>query len=162
PAGGPPAGGSPDGAAPAGGDAANNAGQPDKAFSASGAKDVTNLLPGDTNAVYRVNMDRLAQTPLYGAFFDRNSLDFFKNSLTFEVSDIETYIHCIVGPDRYHFDIFRLKKPLDEADLLRKFDQVKGPDSPIKTHYYGTLKSNAFVSSLGRALSTEALFGETC
>jgi uncharacterized protein (TIGR03067 family) len=134
--------------------------QPVKPQNSSGAKDVTNLLPGDTKAVYRVNMDRLAQTPLFGAFFDRNTLDFFRNSMTFEVSDIETYIHCVVGPERYNFDVFRLKKTLDLADLLRKYDQTKGPQGEIKGHYYGEFKSNAFVQSLGRALSTEALFGE--
>ncbi len=151
----------PDGTSPPGGEAVVGVGQPHKGGAGANDKDVTNLLPGETNAVYRVNMDRIAQTPLYGAFFDRNTLDFFKNSLTFEVGDIETYIHCVVGPDRYHYDIFRLKKPLEEITLLQRLDQVKGAQSPIREHYYGTLKSNAFVHALGRALSTEALFGET-
>src|SRR5262245_34323875 len=44
---------------------------------AGGLKDVTNLLPGETRAVYRVNMDRLATaaTPVHAALLDKNIRD---------------------------------------------------------------------------------------
>ena len=44
-------------------------------------KDVTNLLPGETIAVYKVVMDRVIQTPVFNSIFDKATQEFFRNSL---------------------------------------------------------------------------------
>lgn len=132
-----------------------------KPVNASDLKNPTNLLPGESIAVYKVFVDRVIQTPFYNALFDRTTQDFFRNSLTFEAGDIESYHHCIINPDRMPFGVFRLKKPLDEQLLLNRIENVKGPNSPIRGRHYNTIKSNPFLDAVGRALSNETLRNET-
>jgi hypothetical protein len=128
--------------------------------SAGELKDPTNLLPGEAISVYVVNADRVAQTPLYNHVFDSNVREFFRNSLTFDVSDVQTYIHCVVNPDRMPFGVFRLKKPLDQNAVLNKIDNVKATNSPIRGRHYNTIKQNGLLDAIGRALSSEAIRGE--
>ena len=150
----PPEGGGP---TAAGGTAPDN--KP-KAVKSGDLKHASNLLPGEAISVYCIYAERLLQTPLFNAVFDRNTQEFFRNSLTFDASDIETYHHCVVNPDRTAFGVFRLKKPLDEMALLNRIDNVKGPLSPIKGRNYNTIKSNAFLDAIGRALSSESIRNE--
>jgi uncharacterized protein (TIGR03067 family)/predicted Zn finger-like uncharacterized protein len=124
-------------------------------------KNPTLLLPGDTIRLIAVHADRLMTTPLYSTLFDTNTREFFKRSLTFDAADVEIYIHAVVNPDRTNFGIFRLKKPLDQQALLNGTDNEKGPQSPINgKHFYNTLKSNAFLDAIGRALAPENLADE--
>jgi uncharacterized protein (TIGR03067 family)/predicted Zn finger-like uncharacterized protein len=132
-----------------------------KGINPNDLKNVTNLLPGESIAVYKVFVDRVIQTPFYNALFDKATQDFFRNSLTFEAGDIESYHHCIINPDRMPFGVFRLKKPLDEQLLLNRLENVKGPNSPIRGRHYNTIKSNPFLDAVGRALSNETLRNET-
>ena len=144
---------------PEGTPAAGDAGKP-KSLNPNELKNPTNLLPGESIAVYKVFVDRIVQTPFYNALFDKATQDLFRNSLTFEAGDVESYHHCIINPDRMPFGVFRLKKPLDPQLLLTRLDNVKGPNSPIKGRYYNTIKSNAFLDAVGRALSNETLRNE--
>jgi uncharacterized protein (TIGR03067 family)/predicted Zn finger-like uncharacterized protein len=123
-------------------------------------KHASNLLHGEAISVYCIYAERLLQTPLFNSVFDRNTQEFFRNSLTFDAADIETYHHCVVNPDRTPFGVFRLKKPLDELALLNKIENMKGPLSPIKGRSYNTIKSNAFLDAIGRALSSESVRNE--
>lgn len=139
--------------------AAGDAGKP-KPLNPNQLKNPTNLLPGESIAVYKVFVDRVIQTPFYNALFDKATQDFFRNSLTFEAGDIESYHHCIINPDRMPFGVFRLKRPLDDQLILNRIENVKGPNSPIKGRHYNTIKSNAFLDAVGRALSNETLRNE--
>lgn len=131
------------------------------AVSPGDLKNITNLLPGETVRIFELHMSRLISTPLYTTLFDSNTQAFFKRSMTFDLADIETYVHAVVNPDRTNFGVIRLKKPVDQQALMNNTDNVKGPQSPINgKHYYNTLKSNPFIDAIGRALAEENLADE--
>lgn len=124
-----------------------------------GGKDPTNLLPGDSQAVYRVNMDRLAQaaTPIHAALFDKNIRDLFEKSFTFKTGDVAAYFHCVVAPDREPFAVIRTKTPFDEKSVLRlDLEQPKNRGGQVKKDYF-LIKSNAFVDAASQAFSTRSL-----
>jgi len=133
---------------------------PKKAEAAKG-KDITNLLPGETTAVYRVNMDRLAlsATPLKNAAIDSYTKDLFQSSFTIEADNVETYIHCVTGPDREPFAVIRTKSPMNEREMYQKL-QLEQPKNPvIRGRSFYLLKANPFVDAVSRALTTQALVG---
>ena len=49
-------------------------------------KDPTNLLPGQSVAVYRFDIDKLRLTPLGQTLFDKGMTDLFKSSMGFDAS----------------------------------------------------------------------------
>ena len=122
-------------------------------------KDVTNLLPGDTTAVYRVNFDRLAQnaTPLSNGFFDAKVRDLFRNSMTFGSDQLAVYIHCIVGPDRDPFVLLRTKSAIDEVRIIQDMKLEKIPNGVKNGREFFTVKSNAFIDSLSQAFTTQTI-----
>jgi uncharacterized protein (TIGR03067 family) len=125
-----------------------------------GGKDPTNLLPGDTRAVYRINADRLAMaaTPIQTAFFDANIRGLFEKSFTFPVSDVAVYIHCVVDPDREPFAVIRTKTPFREKDVYAKLDLEKPQNRGglVKKDYF-LVKSNAFIDAASLAFNTRSL-----
>jgi Protein of unknown function (DUF1559) len=126
-------------------------------------KDPTNLLPGKTQAVLQINMQRLQQTPIYSSFFDRQTLDFFRNSMHFDATDITQIVLALVGADREPFTVIRTKTPVHSLNsLYDKMQLTTGKLSPIKNRPYAVIKpnSNPFVTAVSRALSTESLMGQ--
>lgn len=124
-------------------------------------KDLTNMLPNDTVAVYRVNFEKLSlETPFYSAFFDAAVRENFKASLQFSPDDVSTYVHCLVGKDaREPFAVIRLKAPLD---LVSYWDSVPraAPDrGPVKSRPYFLLPNNPFLTSISRGLNGDSLRG---
>ncbi|MGL4421365.1 MAG: hypothetical protein ACRCZF_11910, partial [Gemmataceae bacterium] len=130
-----------------------------KAVPADQLKDVTNLLPGATSALVRINVERVVQTPFYNAFLDRPTLDFFRSAMTFEATDIQTAIVCLVDPDREPFAVIRTKVPVNEKLMYERLD-LSLDGEPIQGRNAFLIKSNAFVQAISRALSTESLLGE--
>ena len=122
-------------------------------------KDVTNLLPNETTAVYRVNFDRLNShaTPLANAIFDTKVKDLFRNSMTFGADNLATYIHCVVGPDRDTFGVFRTKTPIDETAVYNSLKIEKIPNGVKRGREMFLLKSNAFVDAVSQAFTTRTL-----
>jgi uncharacterized protein (TIGR03067 family) len=135
----------------------------DKPVAPDKLKDPTNLLPALTTAVLRINLDRVIQTPLYNAFFDRQMLEFFRTSMHFEATDIATALICIVEPDREPFVVIRTKSPVSSRAIYAQPGLEPGPQNggTIQRWSYSVWKKpNPFVSALSRALSTESLLGE--
>ena len=122
-------------------------------------KDVTNLLPNETTAVYRVNFDRLNShaTPLANAIFDTKVKDLFRNSMTFGADNLATYIHCVVGPDRDTFGVFRTKSPIDETTVYNSLKIEKIPNGVKRGREMFLLKSNGFVDAVSQAFTTRTL-----
>jgi hypothetical protein len=126
-------------------------------------KDPTNLLPGKTQAVLQINMTRLQQTPMYSSFFDRQTLDFFRNSMHFDAGDITQIVLALVGADREPFTVIRTKTPVHSLNsLYDKMQLTPGKLSPIKNRPYAVIKSNSnpFITAISRTLSTESLMGQ--
>jgi len=65
---------------------------------------VTNLLPGQSVAVYRVNVELARQSPFFNSLVDANA-ELFKTSMGFEIDYVDSYIHCSVGADRAAFGV---------------------------------------------------------
>ncbi len=151
-------------AKPADGDAkpADGAAKPaDKPKTSGDQKDVTNLLPNDTRAVYRVNFDRLKQsaTPVYSSVFDNYVQGLFQTSLTIPFDDMETYIHCIVGPDREPFGVVRTKSPIDRSRLYQALELDKPAGATTAKREYFLIKQNPFVDAVAKAFTLKAVIG---
>lgn len=122
-------------------------------------KDASNLLPGQTVALIRFNMDRFRSTPFYSAFFDKAMLDFFATTLTIEASDVENVHICMVDADRDPFVVIRTKKPFSSRNIYERMDIKEASISPINQRTLFELKSNAFVTAVGKALNADSILG---
>ncbi|HUR54297.1 MAG TPA: IBR domain-containing protein, partial [Gemmataceae bacterium] len=121
-------------------------------------KDPTNLLHGQAVAVYRVNMEQATQSPLFNGLFDANS-DLFKSSMGFEIGNVETYYHCVVGADRSAFGVMRLVAPTAAKDLTAKMSLEPGPKM-VKDRALHTIKSNPFLTAVGQTLAARSVLGD--
>ena len=126
---------------------------------ASGLKEITNLLPGDAVSVWHLRMDELARTPLYASIFDNATKQLFLNSMTFEASDIDEILHCYVGADKDVFAIIRTKRTLDSDDLTKRLNLETPPNNAVKGRDFYLLKSNAFLTAIGKSLSLGSVLG---
>ena len=131
------------------------------AVAAGQLKDATNMLPNDTQALLRFNMDRLTNTPFYSTFFDNQTRDFFRKSMKFEAGDISMVLLALVGPDRDPFVLIRTKAPVSTRTMMDQMDLERGAQSPMNGRPYSIIKSNAFISAISRTLSSESLLGQT-
>jgi hypothetical protein len=122
------------------------------------SKDITNLLPNATRAVYRVNLDRLSKsaTPLYNAFFDATIRELFRRSMTFDANQMKVFIHCVVGADHEPFALIRTKSPFNQQAILQ-LDLEKLPNGSIRGRDFFRIKSNAFIDAASRTFSAEAI-----
>ncbi|MDB5311107.1 MAG: hypothetical protein JWO38_5309 [Gemmataceae bacterium] len=121
-------------------------------------KEPTNLLPRETVAVYRFDLDRLRQTPLGGTLFDHTMYDLFRTSTGLDPANLERYFHCAVGEkERAPFGLIRLKDPVAERDV-RMIGAGKGKAVNGKTLY--PVAGNPFLMAVGQALSARSLFGD--
>ena len=126
---------------------------------ASGLKEITNLLPGDAVSVWHLRMDELARTPLYASIFDNATKQLFLNSMTFEASDIDEILHCYVGADKDVFAVIRTKRALDAEDLTKRLNLETPPNNAVKGRDFYLLKSNAFLTAIGKSLSLGSVLG---
>lgn len=152
-------GGEPGGADGAGGGGEQPATAAAQPLATISDKDVSNLLPNDARAVYRVNVDKFASTatPIYTAFFDTYVRDLFRNSMAFKIDDVQTYVHCVVDPDREPFAVIRTKTEIDAKILYERLKLEKPKNPVIKNRNFWLIKSNAFIDAASRAFSTQSL-----
>ena len=131
------------------------------AAEAAKGKDITNLLPGDTVAVYRVNMDRTAKvaTPLANAAVDNYTRDLFQSSFAINADNVATYIHCVTKADREPFAVIRTRSPFSELELYQKLQLEQPKNQNIRGRSFFLIKSNPFIEAVSRAFTTRALAG---
>ncbi|MBX9584403.1 MAG: zinc-ribbon domain-containing protein, partial [Gemmataceae bacterium] len=123
-------------------------------------KDPTNLLPNDTVAVYRVDLDRLRVSPIGQPFLDGAMLDLFRSSTGLEPGLLERYIHCVVGEkDRAPFGVLRLKQPVDPKVLAGRL-AGSGPPQAVNGRALHPIADNKFLTAIGNALSYRAFVGD--
>ncbi len=122
-------------------------------------KETTNLLPAQTVALYRFDIDKVRQTPL-GGMFDKVMLGMFQSSFGFAVSDVAVYYHAFVGDAREPFGIIRLKDAWNgEKEFLPQMSLAGAPKS-IKNRNLYTFKSNPFINGVSNACSFSSLFAD--
>ena len=123
------------------------------------AKITSNLLPAQTVAVYRVNLDKARESPAYGALFDAPVSNAFEQSMGFTVYDVEAYLHCFAGDGRDPFGVIRLKTPT-KADDLTAAMRLTTKSEDVKGRALYASPPNPFVKAVSHALSMQALFGD--
>lgn len=157
----PPEGGGPEGGTPPTADGGTPPNTDTPVRPRGPESDVTNLLPGETRAVYRVNTDRLGQNaaPIYQSVVDSSVRSLVQNSLTLPPDQVQTLIHCVVDPDREPFAVVRTKDTIDTAQIYRQL-QLDKPENPgqVKRDYF-IIKSNALIDALSKAFTTRSVLG---
>ena len=119
--------------------------------------DATNLLPGESTAVLRVNVPQFAGTPFFGGVFDSRTRELFRESMGFEVDLIDTFIHCRVGPDNAPFSVVRTNVPINDVGMYDRMKVNKPADSPINSKHYFVIEASPFIDAVGRAFAGERL-----
>jgi hypothetical protein len=128
-------------------------------------KDVTNLLPGASVAVYRFDIERLRITPLGATLFDENTANLFRSSFAAKpdstsvaLGNVEKYFHCIVGEkERAPIGIIRWKDPVAAAEIAV---QGAGTAKDLKNYKLLPVSNNAFLTAIGQSLSGRSLFAD--
>jgi uncharacterized protein (TIGR03067 family) len=121
-------------------------------------RDPSNLLPGQSVSVIKVNMDRLRSTPMYSAFFDKSMLDFFLTMLTFEAADVESVHFCMCDADREPFVLIRTKKPFT-SQITNKLDIELSSLPMAHGRKLFLIKQNGLVSSIGKVFNGDYIMG---
>lgn len=118
-----------------------------------GAVEVTNLLPGDTSAVFHARMDDLDKNArtLRNVVFDKVTTDLFVRSMNFKPDQIAEVVQCEVGQARTPFAVIRTKDDLEEA-MFAKPKMNTNPPETIKGRQYRVVNSNAFLSAAEKSL----------
>ena len=118
----------------------------------------TNLLPGQTVALYRFDYPKLRQTP-FALLFDPITAEMFQSSFGFRLTDISTYYHAFVGETRDPFGVIRLRIPVAAQEMLPT-DAMDGAPKEIRKRKLYLVKSNPFMNGVSNAFSFKALFGD--
>ena len=122
-------------------------------------KDATNLLPGQSVAVYRYDFEKLRQSHLSQVLVDRSLTDLFRTSMGFDASNVATYIHCIVGEkERAPFGLIRLRDPLFEREI--RIVGVGKAKSVGKNLNLAPVKGNPFLTAIANAFAARSLFAD--
>jgi hypothetical protein len=127
-------------------------------------KETTNLLPGDTIALARVDVERIRHTPLTPLFAPAMA-GMFKQSFGVDVEQVAVYYHALVGPGREPFGVIRLNETLAEKDVVKGMAPAGSPKAVAgktrkSSHNLYAFKSNPFANGISHALSFTSLFGE--
>jgi hypothetical protein len=121
----------------------------------------TNLLPPQTVALARFDIDKVRQTPL-ATLFDPVTMGMFQSSFGIDANNVDAYYHALVGEKtREPFGVIRLKEPVSEKEVTAKMalaDAGKGLE--IKKRKLYTFKSNAFVNGVSNAGSFSSLLAD--
>lgn len=115
--------------------------------------EITNLLPGDTTAVFHARMDDLDRNArtLRNVVFDKVTTDLFVRAMNFKPDQITEVVQCEVGAARAPFAVIRTKDELDEA-MFAKPKMNSNPPETIQGRQYRMVVSNAFLSAAEKSL----------
>jgi hypothetical protein len=122
-------------------------------------KNTTHLLPGQAVAIYRFNLDRVRESPAYDALADTAVTAAFRESMGFEMGEVDTYFHVFAGEGRDPFGVIKLKTPVKPEHALVGMALQSKPKA-VKGKQLFAVRSNPFVSAVSHALSMPSLFGE--
>jgi hypothetical protein len=121
-------------------------------------QNVTNLLPGDTQSVLTIDMDRMRNCTLgQQAFESRIGFQptLFKSKLGIGVEEIARYIRAENLEQKWAFNVIRTKQPVNFAELHSAMNLKKGPKSPIRGREYYEVAPNDLLDHLSTILQSE-------
>lgn len=122
-------------------------------------KNPTNLLPAETQALVRVDLDRLRQTPVYHLIVNEAVAEVLNSALGLDARKVAHYYHAYVGEARLPFGIVRLKEPTPDKELLAALAENTSPPQTIQGHACYLVKPLAAHQALGKLLTLESLLG---
>jgi hypothetical protein len=156
-----PAGGTEEGGAEDGREGGADAPKgPAPAPVAKSDKDPTNLLPNDAVAVYRFDLDKVRVSPVGQPLLDPAVVELLRTSTGLEPTQLERYIHCVVGPaDRAPFGVLRLKDPVDPKVLIGRLAGAGAPRA-VNGRPLHPVADNKFLTAVGNALSYRGFVGD--
>jgi hypothetical protein len=125
-------------------------------------KVTANLLPGQAVAVYRFNMDKVRENPIYPTLAEDTLIrEMVRQSLGFSLSEIDTYIHCFVGADRAPFGLIKLKNPNVEPAMISRISrQLESTPKPVNGRNLYKVRYSSLIKAVSQSLSFPSLFGE--
>ncbi|MBA4189560.1 MAG: hypothetical protein C0467_16365 [Planctomycetaceae bacterium] len=132
---------------------------PKKPTATPSDKDASNLLPGQTVALYRFDVEKIKLTPA-SFFFDQNSLKMFSGSFGIDADQVSLYYHAFVGSSRDPFGVVRLKSPVFEKDIVAGIAPTTASKSVKKKWTLYAFKSNPFANAVSNAFHFDSLFAE--
>ena len=138
---------------------------PNKANAAANVvpeKDISNLLPNDTQAVFGVNMEKWVQTPFGRALFDldagQGSALYFQRSLGLLPTQVSKMLIAGNFTDKWMFAVFLTQQPTQEATLRTAMARGERPVSvkgKTKSWTYYPVKNNELILLLDKVASSE-------
>lgn len=121
--------------------------------------EASNLLPGQTVALYRFDVEKIKLTPA-SFFFDQNSLKMFSGSFGVEADQVAHYYHAFVGDTRDPFGVIRLKLPQFEKEIVAGIAATTSSKSVKKKWTLYAFKSNPFANAMSNAMHFDSLFAD--
>ncbi len=131
-------------------------GTPPKSRVPGSNKEPSNLLPPQTLALARIDVEKLRNTPAT-LLTDRTTLEMLRGSLGLELDQISVCFRASVGNNRDPFAVIRLKEGVLEKDVVGKITAVATPKVVKKKWNLYAFQANPFVTGLSNALSLESV-----
>lgn len=107
--------------------------QPDKTPAYAG-KDITNLLPNDSDFILRINLDKAFEGQLGSIAFKSAgtfSESAFRTKLGISLAEIEDFVTAMNVKDNWRFSVIRASRVIDKNDLTTRLALAPAPDSPL-------------------------------
>lgn len=120
--------------------------------------ETTNLLPNQSVAVARFDVERLRTTPA-AVLIDRTVQDMLRASLGVDLDQVAFYLHAYVGEDRLPFGVVRLREPQLEKDIVSRITAAGVPQTIRKWTLY-KFASNPIQDGLANGLSLDSLLAD--
>lgn len=120
--------------------------------------DITNLMPGDAQAVYAIHMDRMRASTLgQQAFESRVGFrpETFKQKLGIGVEEISRFVRAENLEGNWSFNVFRTIRPVTLEELKPALGLTRGDKSPIQGREYYRLAPNDLLDNLSTILHSE-------
>jgi hypothetical protein len=120
--------------------------------------EITNLMPGDAQAVYSIHMDRFrACTIGQQAFESRVGFrpETFKQKLGIGVEEISRFIRAENLEGNWSFNVFQTIRPVTLEELKAALGLQRGDKSPIQGREYYRIAPNDLLDNLSTILHSE-------
>jgi hypothetical protein len=120
--------------------------------------DISNLLPGDAQAVYAIHMDKMRACTLGQQAFESRvgfKPEAFKQKLGIDVSEINRFVRAESLEGNWSFNVFRTIRPVTLDELKPALGLEKADKSPIQGREYYRLAPNDLLDNLSTILHSE-------
>jgi len=119
---------------------------------------IENLLPGDTQSIIDIDIDRMRNCTLGQQAFE-SKIGFppalFKSKLGIGIEEMARYLRAENLEQKWAFNVIRTKGEVNFAELQSAMNLKKGPKSPIRGREYYEVAPNDLLDHLSTILQSE-------